>query len=332
MKKVLLFITLSGLILIAIINSRTPFKIKNVGPWSVGYGQASSFPDSIPVHTNAIYSLEKLNQYHRETKFLADPFFLKVRDTFYLFFEHQLTTRREAVIGLMTSSDGVHYNYHGTVLKQPFHLSYPQVISYKQEFYMIPECHESNQVLMYKAQHFPFDWKICDTLIHDISLRDPTIYLSDSLNILVAYDGKLGMKMFVADSLFGRWKPHKKHTVITGSESRPGGRFFANGKDLLLPVQSCLDGYGYGLSLYNLDFKNGDYKVSRRKPLYLKDQPDIPEFNAGMHQLDMQRIGNQYYYVYDGNRLENQNRRWNVGGALKMTYYDLQFWLLQCFE
>lgn len=40
-------------------------------------------------------------------------------------------------------------------------------------------------------------------------------------------DNKLTLHLYKADSLFGKWKLHKNHKVITGSEARAGGRFFA---------------------------------------------------------------------------------------------------------
>jgi hypothetical protein len=57
---------------------------------------------------------------------------------------------------------------------------------------------------------------------------------------------------------------------------------------------------------------------------------NITAFNAGMHQLDLQRIeANHYYYVYDGNRLISNSKYLNVRGPLKMSYLDLKNWILK---
>src|SRR3970282_1407135 len=127
-----------------------------------------------------IYSIEKLQAQNDSTVFLADPFFVKEEDTIYLFFEHQ-KSKSNADVGLLTSIDGKNYRYRGTVLSQKFHLSYPQVFKYKGDFYMVPESKQANAVLLYKAHRFPYGWRICDTLIANVQLVDPTIYLSDSL-------------------------------------------------------------------------------------------------------------------------------------------------------
>lgn len=330
MKKYLFGFLFFVVVLLAIINYRTPFFQQDGGGWSIGYGGAAGYPESIDVSKNSIYSIEKLKAQNDSTVFLADPFFVKEKGIFYLFFEHK-KTKSNADVGLMTSTDGKKYQYRGTVLTQKFHLSYPQVFKYKNNFYMVPESKQANMVLLYKAHHFPFDWRICDTLVANVALVDPSIYLSDTLNILVATDYEKNMYFYQADSLFGKWKLHKKKPIaVIGTEARAGGRFFTDKKGLLLPVQNCTKGYGYGLSLYRFSFHDGSYDVKRERPFYLKANENIAAFNAGMHHLDVQRIdNNHYYYVYDGNRLNTTSKHLNLRGPLKMSYLDFKSWILQ---
>jgi len=323
MKKWIVFISITSIIIIAIINYRTPFFRKNGGPWSIGFGSSANFPDRINLRKNTVYSVEKLIENNSKTKFLADPFFLKVKDTFYIFFEHQILNS-VAEIGLLTSTDGVNYKYRGTVLKEPFHLSYPQVFCYKKEYYMIPESKQANAVLLYKAKKFPYDWAICDTLLNNVQYADPTIFLSDTLNIMAVCDKDWHLYLYKADSLFGSWKLHKDPIVMIGSEARCGGRFIPYKKKLLLPIQNCTNGYGYGLSLYEVATKNGNYKIKKTKNLYLQPSTEIKEFNAGMHHIDMQKIDNEYYFVYDGIRLIDNEKHLNMRGPLKLTYLDLK--------
>jgi hypothetical protein len=186
MKKTLVFFFISSILLLLFINSRTPFMRDNAGPWSIGFGSSIGFPDKMKFNNDKIYSLESLKKLNTKTQFLADPFFLKVKDTFYIFFEHKLLNTK-AEIGLLTSIDGINYTYRGTVLEETFHLSYPQVFCYKKEYYMVPESKGANAVLLYKAKKFPYDWNICDTLINNVKFTDPSIYLSDSLNIMAVW-------------------------------------------------------------------------------------------------------------------------------------------------
>jgi hypothetical protein len=329
MKKYFLIVMIFSVILfMLIVNYRTPFFQQDGGGWSVGYGESKEFPKEINVEENTVYSIEKLKAQNDSTVFLADPFFVKEKDTFYLFFEHK-KNKSNGDVGLLTSTDGKNYQYRGTVLTQKFHLSYPQVFKYRNDFYMIPESKQANAVLLYKAYHFPFDWRVYDTLVNNVRFKDPSIYLSDSLNVMVASDDKLNMYMYQADSLFGKWKLHKKPIALIGTEARAGGRFFADKRGLILPIQNCTNGYGYGLSLYCFSFKNGSYTTKRESPFFLIANKKIKEFNAGMHQLDVQQLDeNHYYYVYDGNRLNSNSKKINVWGPLKWTYLDLKNWIL----
>lgn len=327
-KKNILLIILVVLLFVGI-NERTPFLQKEGGGWSVGYGYSVGYPHKIEPEKNMIYSIEKLKSLNDSTVFLADPFFLKEKDTFYLFFEHK-KTKTNGDVGLMTSTDGKKYNYRGTVLTQKFHLSYPQVFKHEGGFYMIPETKQANAVLLYKAYNFPFDWRICDTLIPGVRLKDPSIYLSDSLTVLVASDDNLNMFMYQADSLFGKWKLHKKPIALMGTEARAGGRFFADKNGLVLPVQNSTRGYGYGLSLFRFSFKEGNYTTKREISLFLKANEKIKAFGAGMHHLDVQRIdANHYYYVYDGNRLASTSRNINIRGPLKWSFIDSKNWIIK---
>jgi hypothetical protein len=326
MKKTFFIVLILGFCFLLILNYRTPFYVASGGPWSIGYGTSLEFPDSIPVSKNKIFSFENLKVKNDSTQFMADPFFIKEKDTFYIFFEHKIKKIHPAKVGLLTSTDGINYKYKGTVLKEKFHLSYPQVFKYKNDFYMVPESQAANNVLLYKAEKFPYQWKICDTLVPNIRLKDPTIFLSDTLNVIVGTDKNLTMHLYTSDSLFGEWKLHKNPNPLVGSESRPGGRFFNSKNGLILPVQNSSKGYGYGVSLYKFNFNKSDYKVEKLSNLILKRQTFVPEFNAGMHQLDIQEIDGKIYYVYDGNQLQNDETKLNIIGALKMNYLDLKQW------
>lgn len=328
LKKVVIFGTISIVLLLLLINYKTPFMQSKGGPWSVGFGASTVFPHKIPIEKDQMYTFEQLKKQEDSTTFLADPFFIKEKDTFYLFVEHK-KTKPNGDIALLTSTDGVNYNYKGAVLTEKFHLSYPQVFKYKKEFYMLPETKSAGHVLLYKAERFPYGWKVCDTLIKNRALKDPSIYLSDSLNVLVASDDHMNMYLFEADSLFGTWKPHKKQVALMGTEARAGGRFFADKKGLWLPVQNSSEGYGFGLSLYRFNFANRTYTTKRAYPFFLKKSETIKEFSAGMHQLDIQKVDGKYYYVYDGNRLESNKRELNIKGPLKWNYIDFKNWIYQ---
>lgn len=312
---------------ILIINYRTPFYTSIGGSWSVGVGSTQKFLPQLPSNTDELISYTKLKAKINSTVFIADPFFIKVKDTFYLFVEHQHNTPN-AVVSLFKSLDGMNYNYDRVVLKENFHLSYPQVFEYKNEFYMLPETTQSGNVLLYKAHNFPYDWRVNDTLIKNTKLKDPTIFLSDSLNFMYGSDSNLNLKLYVSDSLTGNWKLHKKPLMAMGTEARPGGRIIPKDDKFIIPLQNSQNGYGSGLSLYEIKFTQDSYSFNLVEKLYLKRQDTISEFTYGMHHLDFQIVDGKYFYVYDGN-IRLSNSKINLWGPLKWNYLDLKNYIYQ---
>lgn len=69
--------------------------------------------------------------------FVADPFMIRKDDTWYMFFEVMNKQTNQGDIGLAISSDGLNWTYKQIVLDELFHLSYPYVFKWKNEFYMI---------------------------------------------------------------------------------------------------------------------------------------------------------------------------------------------------
>lgn len=328
-KKALLVLLILLIATLGICNWRVPFFKTVNGPWSVAYGKSKDMPWNLFIDKKNLYSPEKLKANVPNTQFLADPFFFYENGSYYLFFEHKLEKINHAHISLLESSDGINYTYSGPVLKEDFHLSYPQVFKHNGDFYMLPETQGGNNVILYKAHNFPLGWKAYDTLIHKKKFKDPTLFLSDTLNLMAVTDNNLTMHLYHADSLNGEWKLHQQPLMLMGSESRPGGRFFRDGKDLILPVQNNSKSYGSGLSLYRMTFKNGTYTLKVEKDLFLKAQQDIPEFGQGMHHIDIQPHPDGYYYVYDGNRTKDVPSQFNPIYSLKINFYDLKNWFYQ---
>lgn len=331
-KLLALILSISLVCVLLVIHIRTPIITKERSGWSIGFGFYEKLMDGKNISENEIFSKYKMRQLNDSTSFIADPFFIKKDSIFYIFFEHQ-KTKSGADVGLLKSNDGFNYSYEGTVLDEDFHLSYPQIFEYKGSYFMIPESQASNHVLLYKSFNFPNNWKIVDTLIANTKLKDPTIYLSDSLNIIVGSDNNMRMYMYYSDSLNGNWRPHEDFIVMRGTESRPGGRFIPYQGGLVLPVQNSTHGYGYGISLYKFKFKNLKYRYEKISHLYLKRNNKIKEFNSGMHHIDIQFIEDKFYAVYDGNSFkEDADYSFNIKGPLKWNYIDLSNWLNSYFK
>lgn len=324
-KKIFIFfgiIVLAGIVILIIFNYRYPFISSNVGHWSVGFKSSSKIFPAVEVHTRNIITYKAIDSLIPEDiDYIADPFYIKEGGVFYLFVE--LKGEGNADIALLTSGDGENYRYKGIVLDENHHLSHPQVFKYKEEFYMLPETIGSNQVLLYKAENFPYDWRISDTLIKNRHLKDPSLLLSEELNLIVAVDDNLKQYMFTADSLNGSWTEAKNYKQRWGNETRPGGRFFKVDDHWYLPLQNRSLGYGTGISLYKLETENDRLEFNLSEKMYLGPQQEIEWFNRGMHHLDIQKTGDEFYMVYDGDRNLNGEKTFQYKRTIKFNLIDI---------
>lgn len=311
------------IILLLFMNYRVPFFLKQGGPWSVGYKFSNRIEKTFSFDKIKIINKDTIKNLKYPIEFMADPFFLYENKTFYIFFEQILKSKEydNGDIGVLVSKDGINYEYKGVVLNEKFHLSYPQVFKYKNDFYMIPESSGANAVLLYKAKEFPFKWVVSDTLIQNAKYKDPTILITDSLKYLFVSNDNLTLKIFTSKELHGKWKVLNDKLKF-GNEIRPGGRIFRDENNWIIPLQNFSDGYGYGLSLYKITINQQDVELERYKELYLCKNESIPQFNYGMHHLDIQKVNSTYYKVFDGNTKLSDDVTFNPFYSLKINCYD----------
>jgi len=311
-----------GVIILLIFNYRYPFINPSVGNWSVGYRSTNNPLGKENLNSENVISYEYIDSIvPEEIDYIADPFFIKEKDTIYLFVE--LKGQGNANIALLTSIDGNKYKYDAVILDEPFHLSYPQVFKHQGRFYMLPETKGSNHLLLYEANNFPYNWAVVDTLLKNIGIKDPSLLLSEDLNLIVGVDDNLKQYMFVADSLHGTWAEAPNYKQRWGNETRPGGRFISIDEEWYLPLQNRSMGYGTGISLFKLINSNGALHLEKTHPLYLGPQKDIEWFNRGMHHLDIQPIENGYYMVYDGDKNLNNEKVFQYKRTIKFNLLDI---------
>lgn len=182
--------------------------------------------------------------------FVADPFMLKRDHTWHMFFEVVNAYRNKGEIGLACSEDGLKWSYQRIVLAEPFHLSYPYVFAWHDEYYMIPESHQAGAVRLYQARHFPDQWAYVATLLHGSYIIDASIFHYDNTWWLFAetnphatYDT---LRLYYATHLTGPWREHPQSPIITGNAhiARPAGRVVVTGDRVIRYAQDCSPIYG----------------------------------------------------------------------------------------
>ena len=157
--------------------------------------------------------------------FVADPFMLKEGPTWYMFFEVMNAQSNQGDIGLAVSNDALNWTYDRIVLDESFHLSYPYVFKWKNEYYMIPESNESYSIRLYKAVDFPTKWSFIGILLYG-NYSDSSIFRYDSKWWMFISDRNDILRLYYAVNLMGPWVEHPMSPIIIGDANiaRPGGR------------------------------------------------------------------------------------------------------------
>jgi len=237
--------------------------------WSIGY----RFIDS------ESFSLDEERKYNVIDSCLrwwyADPFCIKKDDKYYIFCEMLDSFSGRGSIGVFEYYDGVMSNIR-QVLKEPFHLSYPNVFSYNNEYYMIPETGDARQIRLYKATEFPYRWELDTILLEGKKVVDSTILTIKDKMYLFAYDlsgnhGRLEIYDFDIDKKCLR-KLDSNSFIDEDRKMRPAGNFLNNDKDIVRPAQYGTESYGIKL-LFNKIEKMPDegYQESTVSELTVSD-------------------------------------------------------------
>jgi hypothetical protein len=187
----------------------------------------------------------------------ADPFVVKWKNEYFVFFEELLfeTGRSKIVCSKLNVSDrAVVFEESKTVLKRDYRVTYPFLIREGDSVYMCPEAAQSGKTTLYLAKRFPYEWKEEKDIVADMKLLDPTIVRHGDFWWLFAAASDRGagsrLLLYYSDELLGHWRPHARNPVKSDNLStRPGGQPFEQGGILYRPAQNCETTYGQNLVL-----------------------------------------------------------------------------------
>lgn len=200
--------------------------------------------------------------------FVADPFLLGRPDALYLFFEAWNSDRDRGELAFSTSVDeGRTWQYGGVMLREPFHLSYPQVFEWGGEVWMIPETRQDRSVRLYRAAAFPHRWVHEATLLRGL-YADATVLRHDDRWWLFAQRGLDEMRLFFSRDLGGGWHEHPASPFWPGNRrrTRPGGRILNIGGSLVRFAQDGLPRYGFSLRPFAIDHLDEERYIEHELP------------------------------------------------------------------
>ncbi len=173
----------------------------------------------------------------------ADPFPFKYHDKHYIFVEIMDKYTERGSIGVCCIEDGCKIT---EIIREEFHMSYPNVFEFWGDIYMIPETYQAEQIRLYKCLEFPYKWKLESVLISGLKVVDFSFYMNGEQMYGMAYDiGADEWKNRYLKCDVNNWKMHEIFPErIAMIDKRPGGNFIFDEKNLFIPVQECGKCYG----------------------------------------------------------------------------------------
>jgi hypothetical protein len=225
--------------------------------------------------------------------FVADPFMIKVGLRWFMFFEVLNTDTRRGEIGLATSEHGTNWKYEQIVIAEPFHLSYPYVFEWNNEYYLIPESYQANSIRLYKASNFPTEWSFVGNLLNDGFFVDSSIFryadkwwMFAETNSHHKHDT---LRLYYAEDLLDSWLEHPKSPIINGNAhiARPSGRVLVMNDQILRFTQDCQPTYGTQVKAFEITELTTTSYQEREVEQSLVLKPSGSGWNSsGMHHID----------------------------------------------
>ena len=257
--------------------------------WSIAIYRGDSPLALKPVHPRGLPTLTARHVTDATAHAVADPFMLRHGGIMYMFFEMLNAATGRGEIAYATSTNGVDWQYRSVVLREPIHLSYPQVFDWRGAIYMVPETRQAKEVRLYRAEAFPAGWQQVATLLHG-EFADATLHDDGGTWWLFAQRGLDELRLYHADEPTGPWREHARSPLWPGNRSRtrPGGRLLSYNGRLIRLAQDGWPAYGSFLRAFAIDRLDPDGYEEH-------ELPESPIFGASrsgwnalaMHHLDV---------------------------------------------
>jgi len=192
--------------------------------------------------------------------------------------------------------------------------SYPYVFHHNGTYYMVPETGEAQEVRLYRAAAFPYEWQFERAILAGEHL-DPSILHFGGRWWLFSQRARQELALHYADDLKGPWIEHPQSPLVRGSvgTSRPGGRIPESGGRLIRFAQDGEVTHGRRVRAFVIE--------ELTTLLYReRELPESPVLNAsgsgwnadGMHHLDALEVAHGVWITaVDGKRI-GKHFSWRV--------------------
>jgi hypothetical protein len=230
---------------------------------------------------------------------VADPFLFTHNDKLYIFYEVKTDFGQGEIHAQAMDASGNFTNL-GLVLKEMFHLSYPQVFSHNGYVWMIPEAGASEKLWLYRADYFPRGW-VKERVLIDERLVDTSLIIQDDGLYLLGTNRSDELKVYYAANLQDEFAWTGVTITADRAYSRNAGRPLRINGDLFRVAQNCRNTYGENISVHKVQkLTTKNYEEELTMPSLFINKPTW--MGLGNHHISVETFTGRHFVAIDGMR------------------------------
>ncbi len=192
--------------------------------------------------------------------FLADPFVIEDKGKYFCFVEnYSFIDKKASISSYILGNDSA--KYLGESINEKFHLSYPFIFKYLDNFYMLPESSANKDLRLYRANKFPFDWELERVIFNNVIACDGTIFqYGEKWWLFVNKDSSNSLEnnselfaYFSNNPVNGEWIEHSRNPLVIDAKSARMGGLLTDKNNIYLVSQSPdFNLYGKSSKIYKI--------------------------------------------------------------------------------
>lgn len=235
----------------------------------------------------------------------ADPFPVFWENELWLFAEEKVENAPGKIVCFKYSDEEKCFATPKDSIKESFHLSYPFVFRYENDWFMIPETGETGNVILYRATSFPYSWEKSKILASGKKLYDVTPFeyngrwycFASERTRATSLPNDLLQLFILENGPLESWKLHPASPIkIDVRGGRSAGKVFQKDGKTFRPAQLGAPKYGYAIQIYEIlhldDFNYVEILVDTIYPNWKEENLATHTYNQdnGWQFIDSQRL------------------------------------------
>lgn len=217
--------------------------------------------------------------------FRADPFGIELNNLLYVFYEEFVYAKGYADIRCAVLNDHLQILEDRPALDTGFHLSFPWVFNYNNQFWMLPEQCCTNTLTLYTSIDFPFVWKPVSVLLEFPVFDCQLFRYNNQWCMLYSVSGDSENSIThvrFSDSLTDSWMQTPSFSLLSSDRgARAGGSVFTFNDGLYRVTQNCTDRYGGSVILKQIHSLTNSELIENE----IREISDISPYSVGFHTL-----------------------------------------------